>query len=372
MSGTNIETWLNNTLKRGRILSDYLYSQVPDDSFGWGHILENMWSTTSGAGPSGTGLLLIGPPGSGKHTAIHHMVRRLAELEYIFAFLSADELEDLEDAEKKISALLDECENGKSGLCLVLEGISELSFSQTLYRYLEEVLCEFYLMQDASQIPGPKDHPSSKLEPMTGEPNQPLFLILVEEQEPLIPSILRGRLQLCRMTYPDSMRRQLFLENHDLGNIQLEQLVEETEGLNYAQLDDLVNALRALTKDNWISYSHEEQQLLIKEQGRNNNIESDDHSLFMRAATQLFEKLPGLLQNWQLSIPEVNNTITDQDSKMESTIQNVQFTMNERDPESTLNSARERLNSLPVRALIEECFGEENAKQLLVQAGQTS
>ncbi len=285
MGQENELAWLKRVCLYSQLISEYLLTQVPDDSFGWGTVLRNMWFPTGSEQPSGTGLLLVGPAGCGKHTALHHMLRLLPqfprveiegrdEAPYDAVFLDEDSLagpeEDFSVCQARLNLLLDRYYDRGQGLFLVLEHAASLPFSRKLFRFLEEQLAAYFLNRgERSLAPGPKDWPGLSAEPAES-PYPPLFLVLLEEEEPELPALLRSRLQLCRMSRPDLFRRREFLLNHDVQNVHLDldelhpgqNLADLTEGLSYAQLQDLLTDLRALTADLQYPVSLEEEDSL--------------------------------------------------------------------------------------------------------------
>ena len=285
MGQENELAWLKRVRLYSQLISEYLLSQIPDDSFGWGRVLQNMWFPTGSEQPSGTGLLLVGPAGCGKHTALHHMLRLLPlsprveiegryEAPYDAVFLNEDSLADPEEdfavCQARLNLLLDHYYDRGQGLFLVLEHAARLPFSRKLFRFLEEQLAAYFLNRgERSLAPGPKDWPDLSAEPAES-PYPPLFLVLLEEEEPELPALLRSRLQLCRMSRPDLLRRTEFLLNHDVQNVHLDldelhpgqNLADLTEGLSYAQLQGLLADLRALTADLAYPVSLEEEDSL--------------------------------------------------------------------------------------------------------------
>ena len=285
MERDNELAWLKRVQLYSQLVSEYLLTQAPDDSFGWGRILQNMWFPTGSEQPSGTGLLLVGPAGCGKHTAVHHMLRLLpqsprveidgkAEAPYAAVFLDEDSLVDPEEdfsvCRARLNLLLDHYYDLGRGLFLVLEHCSRLPFKRKLFRFLEEQLVTYFLSRGESSLSsGPKDRLRPFAEP-SESPYPPLLLVLLEEEEPDLPALLRSRLQLCRMSRPDLYRRKEFLLNHDLQNVHADldelypgkNLADLTEGLSYAQLEDLLADLRAMTADLQHPVSLEEENSL--------------------------------------------------------------------------------------------------------------
>ena len=285
MERGNELAWLKRIQLYSQLISDYLFIQSPDDSFGWGRILKSTWFPTGSEQPSGAGLLLVGPAGCGKHTVVHHMLHLLPqtprveidgrdEAPYAAVFLDEDSLADPEEdfsvCQARLNLLLDHYYDRGQGLFLVLEHCSRLPFSRKLFRFLEEQLVSYFLSRGENSLaPGPKDRPGLFME-SAESPYPPLFLVLLEEEEPKLPALLRSRLQLCRMSLPDLYRRREFLLNHDLQNVHVDldeiypgqSLADLTEGLSYAQLEDLLADLCGLTADLQHPVSLEEEDSL--------------------------------------------------------------------------------------------------------------
>ena len=290
MDKEQTRTWLERVKNDCAMTRSFLLTQRADDSFGWGRILKNMWFPTGEERPTGTGVLLVGPAGCGKHTAVRHLLQLLEQLpkerdgdgapadSYLYVSLDWEELEELEgfaDCRERLNMLLDDCCDRKQGLFLVLEGTARLPWSRKLYRYLESQLAAFYLYRgQQSLFGGPKDQPREEVYEEDENAVPPIFLALIEEEEPALPALLRSRLQLCRMTRPNLLRRKSFLTNRELGNLHMDlselypgqTLAELTEGLSYAQLEDLVNSLSALTADLLDQAALEEEDSLRREQ----------------------------------------------------------------------------------------------------------
>ena len=252
------EEWNDIVLDNGEMLGQYYDAAVPDDTFGWGNLYRKMWFSDYSHRPSGTGVLLTGPEGCGKHTAAAHLIRELRNRDYWVGLLPEDDAGGEgpnTPTRDRLNGLLDLCSDEGKGLCLLVEDLDRRSRSRELGQFLGEMLCLYTLRRGAdSQTAGPKDRVSGRSLHSGDDPLAPFFLILIQNKEQSVPSLLRSRLQLCRMSPPDRDHRVLFFVNHpaaclrgESALVTQEELLERTEGLSYAQLEDLVNSLNALS-----------------------------------------------------------------------------------------------------------------------------
>ncbi len=258
------KAFLEDLKDSGEMLGEYYLAVTPDDTFGWGNLFQKMWFSDVHALPSGTGVLLTGPAGCGKHTAAAHLIRNLRARGYVLAVLPEDDPEGdgpNTPTQIRLNSLLDYwLEDLRKPLCLLAEDVSGRSRSRELFRFLGEMLCYYYLHRGEDSLqPGPKDRMASRKYRMTEDPVLPFFLILIENREAAVPGILRNRLQLCRMSPPDRAQREAFLGSTQhyvqylsdaRGLVSAEELLARTEGMTYAQLEDLVNALNTLYETN--------------------------------------------------------------------------------------------------------------------------
>ena len=359
MDTAKTEDWVEEVLDEGDRITRYLLSQDPDDSFGWGKLLQKMWTPEATSRPSGSGLLLVGPPGCGKHTAVHHLVHALAARNYHFVFLDGEELGELggkKDACDALTALFDHCYDEQQSLCLVLEQLAELPFSRAVFRFLGTNLMQYYLhWAEDIRFEGPKDHPFWRRSAEDEEDEfTPLFLILIEEKEPAIPAFLRNRLQLCRMSLPDALRRRRYLSNSELGRVRpVDGLVEETEGLTYAQLEDLINSLRCQAED---AYRADEAETLLTEQLPPVN----EMRLARLKALDSLGRLPEAMASMPVRSQE---RVQEPDSEKKKSAQADHSPGD--NTEDSLADRRKKLEEMPVRDLLVETFGEEDAAQVL-------
>ena len=208
-----------------------------DYSFGWKDAIEEMI-----AGGANNGLLLMGPDGCGKHTAADISVYSLSTEGYRTLYLSSKDFEfsdedinaDTEMRNKMIDdgnedeltedivhTLLDKLLNrffdDGTNICFVLDGIGESRFAGQIYYRIGS-----YMVMYNSDDSFPD-----------------MYTVVIEQNEELIPSILRRYLRLIRMSYPSVEKRRKLLINFGVPAKDAAAVAESTEGLTYAQLKDL-------------------------------------------------------------------------------------------------------------------------------------
>ena len=385
MDKERTKAWVERVKDDSAMTRSFLLTQWADDSFGWGKILKNMWFPTGEELPTGTGVLLVGPAGCGKHTAIHHLLRLMDQLpkqededgslrdSYLYVSLDWEELLEPEDGfaacEQMLSMLLDDCYDRHQGLFLVLEGTTRLPWSRKLYRYLGSQLTDYYLYRGKGAFTaGPKDRPAS----LDWEEDEtvlpPFFLALIEEEEPMMPALLRSRLQLCRMSRPNLLRRKNYLMNRDLGNLHMDMdelhpgqtLADLTEGLSYAQLEDLVNSLSALTAELAEPVELAEEDSLRQEQTPQETLPELQRQVWEKAES-LMDKLPEMLAQRSYIIPEPSREASvSPERESDRSSEPAPVSAPNYDP-ATFNEEDEltRLNTMPVKNLAIEFFQRE-------------
>lgn len=282
MTAEAAKDWAEQMETRSFNFDQCLELHWTDDSCGWGALLRNLWNEDPATRPSG--LLLTGPEGCGRHTAAAHMVRFLQEQEFGSVWLSGNDLlagGTVSEAKEKLKALLDDFWEQEKGLCLVVEQLEGQPGRKELLSYLGKLLWDYWLARE--------DGADSRL-----------FLILIDGGRG-IPSLLRERLQRCRMTLPDLEHRRRFLDSHkDLKSyVPLVDCAACTEGFTYAQLTDLVRDLRMLIDSTDAPVSRAQMEQLVEEQREETPAAQ---SLRRRAAMEerlmhLAEELPALLKN---------------------------------------------------------------------------
>ena len=339
MAGEAFEAWLDGILKSAAIMEAYIDRQEPDDSFGWGALLDAMWLSDGGKRPTGSGILLTGPDGSGKHTAARHMIKGLRSREYAHVFLTEEDFDagagGTEPAKERLQGLLDRFYDQNQALCIVLEQAETFQNIQGVLRSLGEALCEYWLCGD---------YP-------------PLFAILIASGDPPVPAPLRERLRLCRMSLPDEAKRKAFLENRagDLRHyVPFHTLISQTEGMSYAELLDVTDNIRALVDQTDSAIPEERAAAFIQEQRpRPARVQMPEK------VEALIDALPQLLTNLASKI----NTAAPEGGQVPGP-----------DHDRTIKTdhvrslGREDIENMPVSVLAEELFGEERVARMLQQA----
>ena len=340
MAGETVEAWLDGVLSSAAVMEAYIDRQELDDSFGWGALLDTMWFSEDGRRPTGSGVLLTGPDGSGKHTAAYHMIKGLLSRAYAHVFLTGEDLDGgTESAQERLQGLLDRFYDQGQALCIVLEHAQAFQNSQGVLRFLGETLCEYWLCED---------YP-------------PLFMILIASDDTPVPAPLRGRLRLCRMSLPDGNGRKAFLENRagDLRHyVPFHTLLSQTEGMSYAELSDVVEKLRAFVDLTDGAIPEEKAAALIREQKPQPKPQPDRLQL-PEMVEALIDALPQLLTDFTSQI----NTVRREGGPVPGPAPGP---VPEPQPDN-LAVERERVENLPVSILAEELFGKERVAQLLRQ-----
>lgn len=217
-----MSTWREQGKTMGSFLSR-LCEEPVDDTFDWGGVLEYLWNSPDFRP---MGLLLTGPDGCGKHTAMKHMLKNLLGAPYEIMMLNGSALDESANVR---SELLDEFSQlDDQYVCLVLDELEGRTCRRDVFEALGVLLTGHYL----NRVFYPK-----------------LFVILIDRDEDDIPSSLRSCLLLCRMTLPDGVKRRAYLEERvkrdELwsNDENVERLLTSTRGFTYAQLRDLAALL---------------------------------------------------------------------------------------------------------------------------------
>lgn len=275
--------WLKQTLSGSEKMEALMLNSLPDDACGWENNLKAMWAIEPAKRPCG--LLLTGPDGCGKHTIAAYMLNILAEEDFRTIYLSWPALaaDSLQAAKARLDAILDHFYQEQWPMCLVLEQMEQCPCRQELLTFLGQTLLEYHFQQDV--LP-------------------PLFLILIDQQEAQVPSILRRCLRLFRVVLPSRVRRMHYLEENTPSLkmiLPLEQIAEAAEGMTFVQLRDLMLNLENLVdsydgfppKDAWMSYL-EEQHLPVAPE---NNM-----STLIEAVRQLLREIPDILRELPVTV----------------------------------------------------------------------
>lgn len=332
MAGDAVKVWLDGVLKSAAVMEAYIDRQELDDSSGWGALLETMWFSEGGKRPTGSGILLTGPDGSGRHTAAYHMIKGLLGRQYAHVFLTDENLDaktcGAGPAKERLQGLLDRFYDQEQALCIVLEQAETFQGIQGALRFLGEALCEYWLCED---------YP-------------PLFVILIASDDPPVPAPLRGRLRLCRTSLPAEARRRAFLESNaeDLRHyVPFHALLSQTEGMSYAELSDVVDNIRTLVDRTDRALSEEEAAAFIGEQKPR------------PVRVQMPEKVEALID----ALPQLLAGRRETGSVHDPIPEPV------REPrQDDLSNDWKKVESLPVSDLAKELFGEERVAQMLQTA----
>ena len=340
MAGETVKVWLDGILNSAAVMEAYIDRLELDDSFGWGALLDAMWFSEDGKRLTGSGVLLTGPDGSGKHTAAYHMIKGLLSRKYAHVFLTDEDFNaqavgtDL--AKERLRSLLDRFYDQEQALCVVLEQVGAFQNIQSVLRFLGETLCEYWLCED---------YP-------------PLFVILIASDDPPVPAPLRGRLRLCRMSLPDEDRRRTFLENRagDLRHyVPFHTLVSQTEGMSYRELSDVADHIRTFVDLTDSAISEEKAAAFIREQRpRPVRVQLPEK------VEALIDALPQLLSDFLSRISTVSREAGPVPAPAPEPVAGPK--------QDDLAGEWERVNNLPVSVLAEELFGAERVAQMLRQA----
>lgn len=250
-----IRSWINGIVST----SDYLKADVvsrkeqenrcilnPDYSFGWKDAIEMMMENGKT-----DGLLLTGPDGCGKHTAIDIAVNILAGVDYRILYLSG---KDFMFTEEEINAneenhrqmiereefdmltddivhtfldrLLDEFFESGVNICFVTEGIMQSELGESVYQRLGKYMCMYNSSPDFPRM----------------------VSLLIEPDDACVPSMLRKYLRLVRVSYPSREQRRRVLVNCGVRGEAAQAAAEYTEGFSYAQLSDLARNIAIYTE----------------------------------------------------------------------------------------------------------------------------
>lgn len=334
-----IQTWLEITLEDSLIRWEYLQSKRLDDTFGWGAIFAA--SVADNPDVNGSGLLLTGPEGCGKHTAALHMMKQLKLQGYGMLFLEGTELASLGagQAMQRFDALLDRFYKEGKSLCVCLEGLENCSCRRELLTYWGRALLNYLLYP---------------------EQFRPLFLILIDSQEQDIPALLRDRLRLCRMSLPDSDRRAAFLERRARNirnDVSLQVFAQATKGASYSQLLDMIDNVQDLLDSREGGLEDETLQRFLAQQMPAPSQEAASRTI-AQSVQQLLEQLPRLLQG------QVRSGMLAELPPLQGHQPGVNATP--LDPANFVASRRLEVENMPPKQLAIELFGEESVNQMLL------
>ncbi len=341
--------WREQSNALGRDAVAAILAEPPDDTFGWGATLEQMWREPWR--PSG--LLLLGPDGCGKHTAALHMMRVLLEDGYQYAVFN----DEVFDAAGSVSEMIDwvgaYMERG-SRLCLVLDQLRDRIGMRRLFSFLGTQLARNRRTESGAYL---------------------LFLIVIGSGEPELPAQLRGGLLRCVMAPPSAEFRRVFLANVlwerfqlELKNFAGDELIGATEGFTYAQLRDLAYQIGLMLRLDASEGVEQYITQLAREQSPLPVREESGAPLAERLC-ELLGLLPVLLQDMTEKAAARNETLVQALSNAVSqikisvpaagleTVRQTQVEPSAQPPILDVNRERERIENLPPNELCEELFG---------------
>lgn len=327
---TDIQSWVDDIQERSKFQWEYRTfrkEEYPEDYNG---ILETYPKDSSKF--RGCGILLTGNDRYGSQAAAIKMLEHLGSVGCEGVFLDGMELSEYGAAQAKdrLNGLLDFFYDENKSLCLILEGMEECLCRWELLKFLGEQLWESLLYK---------------------EQRIPLFLILIDNREREIPSLLRNRLRLCRTNIPSQAQRAVYLEKHAkyLGNyLSLEQFAQLTEGADYAQLRDMIAlADRLIQSRHDRALTEEELTEFLAEQMPPLSPEKTTQQLY-RTVKELADQLPQILSGIAAT-PNVSTVVANQGSPVAAEIQN---------EAAYLADKRKETEEMAPNLLCAEVFGE--------------
>lgn len=327
-----LQSWLEHRIK----WTDPIYDLIEDldDTFGWGARFEYLWSHDR-ALPRG--LLLTGPNGCGKHTAAAHMFRVLNET-HSALMLDGRELcaDGYPTAAAKLKYVLRH--PGSYPWCMILEELEECDCRRKLLTLLGQVLAS--------------------------DPS--LFLILIDSHEEDIPSVLRSRLRLCRMSLPTASRRRAFFQKEGFfairTSVNLQLLVDSTEGLTYAQLADLAQNLECTLyciPDDQQPFTDDNLKDFLQEQ-KPDPAQEDPLRSLAQSARQFLENLPELMTRMGTAV--VPAGIVQTPESPDDIVQESVSEMTDHLPDKS--DFEKQVNDMPTKDLANDLFGKERMAKL--------
>lgn len=338
-----LQQWLDMTLQDSANFEYDIKRADLDDTFGWGEILELMWYQEPK--PRFGGILLTGPDGCGKHTAAAHTVLAVRRARLGVVFLDGIDFgqEDFPWLQERLNVLLDQFYDQNQGLCLVMENLEDLPWRRELLTFLGRTLQDYIRGTEDPDVVFP-----------------PLFLVLLDRQEESIPSVLRNKLRLCRMSLPNRTRREQFLQKigANLRNlVSMDQFAHATEGATYAQLKAMVENVSALItcRDHQLSEAEFirflEEQMPVREEGQ--------LAVLTKAVRDLIAQLPDVIQTVGQQVR------TEQTVVVQSPLTTVASASALPVDGDYVQKRQQEVEKLSVRDLSVQLFGEEGAAMLL-------
>ena len=339
----NTTKLLEEIKSRESLILSYLADRDLDDSTGWGTSLEGLifdWQNQAQREINSgqltdrpSGVILTGPDGCGKHTAMFKIVQILSTSNYGFAFLDGIDLPEFNETAELLNALFDNSYDGGRGLCIVLENAEKYADSRGLFRFLEKTVYEYWFNQAELT---------------------PLFLVLIGDCD--LPKLLRDRLFVCQFTLPDSQIRRLFIEKaaRDIIHyVSIDKLTSETAGLTFSQIRRVADGLGAVI-DKTGSVSEETLESLTSFQ----RPVPDSSSLL----AVLIEKLDEMSQR----LPEILASIkpTSAQTIIQQAAPQPALNITDEERENMYADEVRKTRSMSIRELSADLWGEERANLL--------
>ncbi len=383
-----IEAWIEDVKYESGERGYFLGFNPPDDSFGWGELLQTSLNYPVSRLQRTPGLLLTGPSGCGKHTAADHALyyltaerggwadARSEDKPFTSVYLSGEDVEFAHMADdfpgvnlvyEHLNALLDAYEGQR--LCFVLEYPERSSHCKELLRQLGKFSCMYAIRSEEEGF-------------------APLFVIVITEQQKLIPRQLRERLTECRMAMPQYEQRLRFFTRHServeqamLNSILqpengYEELAEMTEGMTYAQLRDLTENLSALA--NCGAYDRDAVLSLAQSQLPEEEYAETKHRMFQKI-NQLIDALPELMERLPASsamqdMPQQKDNHSAEEKREQRSVSGKLPSDLEKitgvNGKADRKKVQEQSDKMTTRQISYELFGEEETRKMLEQAEQ--
>lgn len=309
MSAQAIDAWLEQVRSNSAVYSAFYSSRTTDDIITWDELLDELLNNE--ASERSHGLLITGPEGCGRHTILTETVGKVLEAGYETIFLTGSQLQEDAGNQQEIcarmEALLDGFRSEEEGLCLILDEMDEMPFRMPVLRILERCLCQ-------AQVEKVRK----------GEASWAFFLILLQDENAPLPPVLRSMLQVCRVQYPNRIRRKNFLQGHlaeRYKQLPEDLLLGQTEGFTYHQLSNLAGILgaaayiqRGTLPDSITEELIDGQRLDAQQAERMERLEQTVKAAFWEKLTHTLEELPELLSH----LPQ-NTVVQTQGTTVEAT-----------------------------------------------------
>lgn len=292
MGAQAIDVWLEQVRSSSAVYSAFYGSRTTDDIINWDELLDELLNNETSE--RSHGLLITGPEGCGRHTILTEAVGKVLEAGYETIFLTGDQLQEDGSSRQEVcarmEALLDSFRSEEEGLCLILDEMDEMPFRMQALRVLEQCLCR----SQAEKVKG-------------GEASWAFFLILLQGETVPLPPMLKSMLQICRVQYPNRIRRKNFLQGHladRYKQLPEDLLLNQTEGFTYHQLSNLTEILGAAayiqrgTLSDSVAEELIDGQLLEEQRAeRMERLEQTAKAAFWEKLTHTLEELPELLSH---------------------------------------------------------------------------